>query len=39
MRISLYTCCLCLYIQIFSKGKENSRRKVLRISEEEYDVR
>lgn len=39
MRISVYTSWLCLYIHIFSKGMENSRRKVLRISEEEYDVR
>lgn len=36
-KITVY-CWLCLYIHIFSEGKESNTRKVLGISQEEHDV-
>lgn len=38
MRRLLCTFWLCLYIHIFSEGKESNTRKVLGISQEEHDV-
>lgn len=38
MRRLLCACWLCLYIHVFSKGKENNTGKVLGISQEEHDA-